>query len=298
MQKINFQDLPSTTTPVRASNLNLLQNNVEDVFDGDEPMGNIIVDSIRSKNILPNVNLGDISHFSVGQIPTFTDSLSRVTSFPIFIEMIPNKTYSVSINSGYEFALIYCNNNKETIDSTAYLTSSVITTGSNIKYLCIKIRKEDNTNFTDSDLQNLECQIEEGSTATSYAPYQETKNYDLYLKNEIIIGTWINGKPIYRKVITFNPRTDALETSYAHGISNIDEILPTSSCILYRTSGNFVPLSMVYPDSSTNILAWSCGWQATKSSVVSWIGSTMRQQMDTSRGYGAIAILEYTKTTD
>lgn len=29
MQKINFQDLPSTTTPISAANLNLLQTNVE-----------------------------------------------------------------------------------------------------------------------------------------------------------------------------------------------------------------------------------------------------------------------------
>ncbi len=33
MQKINFQDLPSTTTPISATNLNLLQTNVETAID-------------------------------------------------------------------------------------------------------------------------------------------------------------------------------------------------------------------------------------------------------------------------
>ena len=32
MQKINFQDLPNTTTPVNATNLNLLQTNVENAI--------------------------------------------------------------------------------------------------------------------------------------------------------------------------------------------------------------------------------------------------------------------------
>lgn len=32
MQKINFQDLPSTTTPINASNLNQVQDNMEGAF--------------------------------------------------------------------------------------------------------------------------------------------------------------------------------------------------------------------------------------------------------------------------
>ena len=46
MQKINFQNLPNTTTPVNATNLNALQDNVEDVFDGNVSMGNIKVSKI------------------------------------------------------------------------------------------------------------------------------------------------------------------------------------------------------------------------------------------------------------
>lgn len=34
MQKINFQDLPSTTTPINATNLNLVQTNTEVAFGG------------------------------------------------------------------------------------------------------------------------------------------------------------------------------------------------------------------------------------------------------------------------
>lgn len=34
MQKINFQDLPNTNTPINASNLNLLQSNIENWLIG------------------------------------------------------------------------------------------------------------------------------------------------------------------------------------------------------------------------------------------------------------------------
>ena len=51
MQKINFQNLPSTTTPINATNLNAIQTNVENVFNGSETMGNIVVGSIRTKNM-------------------------------------------------------------------------------------------------------------------------------------------------------------------------------------------------------------------------------------------------------
>lgn len=49
MQKINFQNLPSTTTPINATNLNAMQTNVENVFNGNEEMGDIKPNSIVSK---------------------------------------------------------------------------------------------------------------------------------------------------------------------------------------------------------------------------------------------------------
>lgn len=50
MQKINFQNLPNTTTSVSAGNLNQLQDNVEDVFDGDVAMGNINTTGVKINN--------------------------------------------------------------------------------------------------------------------------------------------------------------------------------------------------------------------------------------------------------
>lgn len=51
MDKINFQDLPNTTTPVRASNLNQLQTNVENAMVEQEYLGNNPdINSLKSKS--------------------------------------------------------------------------------------------------------------------------------------------------------------------------------------------------------------------------------------------------------
>ena len=120
---------------------------------------------------------------------------------------------------------------------------------------------------------------------------------DLYKTTEVRVGTWIDGKPIYRKVVQFTPSTNELETRTSHHISNIDQILPSSSCLLHRINNQYVFFGMTYPYNATQILYWSMGWEATKSEIFTWIGENMRNQMDTSN-YGAVAILEYTKTTD
>ncbi len=39
MQKINFQNLPNTTTPVNATNLNQMQTNIENEFTGTSWLG-------------------------------------------------------------------------------------------------------------------------------------------------------------------------------------------------------------------------------------------------------------------
>ena len=62
MQKINFQNLPSTTTPINATNLNAIQTNAEtaindvagdlsDYVDGTTAMGNIKTTGVSINNV-------------------------------------------------------------------------------------------------------------------------------------------------------------------------------------------------------------------------------------------------------
>ena len=47
---------------------------------------------------------------------------------------------------------------------------------------------------------------------------------EVYSTNETVIGTWIDGKPIYRKVIDFGALPNGTIKSVAHNITNLDII--------------------------------------------------------------------------
>lgn len=75
MQKINFQNLPSTATPINATNLNAIQTNVEDVFNGNVAMGNIQVTSLSTNEGIHTdlIQNGDANNY-----------LSKTVFIPIF----------------------------------------------------------------------------------------------------------------------------------------------------------------------------------------------------------------------
>lgn len=274
------------------------------------------VDEDYRVNLLKGKNLFDKNNFikldgiyismSNGAIGSYQGNKTLV------IQCNPSTTYTIQKISGATFRAgsyatypsVGTNALTYQINSTG--TTITITTGSTAKYLCVQYFGTDDTQTESTILNSI--QIELGSTATSYEPYiTPSINVDgeeIYSKGVITYSTseintgkkWINGKSIYRKVVQFNPSTSAMETKTAHNISNLSEILPTSSCIFHRTGNQFVPFSMFYPNTN-QYLDWSMGWQVDSTHIFTWLGSSMRGQMDTSN-YGAVAILEYTKTTD
>lgn len=75
MKKINFENLPSTNTPINATNLNLMQSNVEEALSGVEPMGDIVVSDIKCKNYFNMNNLSLESYIS------FIDGVIAVNNY-------------------------------------------------------------------------------------------------------------------------------------------------------------------------------------------------------------------------
>lgn len=65
MQKINFQNLPSTTTPVNATNLNALQTNVENAIP--TKISDLTNDSsfVEYKSVVSNVDLNDYKNYGI-----------------------------------------------------------------------------------------------------------------------------------------------------------------------------------------------------------------------------------------
>ena len=67
--------------------------------------------------------------------------------------------------------------------------------------------------------------------------YIKNQTKDVYSTSEVKTNkTWIDGKPIYRKVIQFNGLSGTSVNNISLGLTNASEILPTSTAMLYESS--------------------------------------------------------------
>ena len=110
-------------------------------------------------------------------------------------------------------------------------------------------------------------------------------NLKIYSTEEVKTGEyWIDGKPIYRKVITTTP-TNTETNIVEHNISNVDKIWISDKSFL-DISGTSLPVNY-YRD--TNTFIWAHINRSSyqyKISAHGWLNNTM------------YLIVEYTKTTD
>lgn len=111
---------------------------------------------------------------------------------------------------------------------------------------------------------------------------------DTYSTSEQKIGIWIDGKPIYRKVIDFGSLPNATSKSVAHNISNLGFITNISGTIYHRTVTTYYPIPLQYKGNDSNY------------NVEIYVNNTnVAMSSNTDRSfYSAYVILEYTKTTD
>lgn len=118
-------------------------------------------------------------------------------------------------------------------------------------------------------------------TVSGYNPFE-------YSTNEIIVGKWVDDKPIYRKVIDFGYLPDGSSTkSVAHNISNISEIIKIEA--MANDNGSFFPIPFapvpfMFSNSSISIRV-----DSTNVNINTTADFTNRT---------AKIILEYTKTSD
>lgn len=106
-----------------------------------------------------------------------------------------------------------------------------------------------------------------------------------YSTDEIVVGTWIDGKPLYRKVIDFGVLPNNTTKSVSHNILNIDYI---KTCIGYATTSETVR-GLLVPNYNGSIIT-NC-YLADDKVFVSTNG-------DRSEFINCFIIIEYTKTTD
>ena len=69
---------------------------------------------------------------------------------------------------------------------------------------------------------------------------------EVYSTEEQVVGTWIDGKPIYRKVIDCGALPNATAKEIPHGITNLDMIIN-----MYGTSINTSNIGITLPFATT-----------------------------------------------
>ena len=108
-----------------------------------------------------------------------------------------------------------------------------------------------------------------------------------YSIDEQVVGTWIDGKPIYRKVIYFGSLPNKATKSVAHNITNLDVIVDFYGLTCDSTNV-YIPLP------ATNNISNAY----TTYILIDATNISIRNGADMSDYVRTYITLEYTKTTD
>lgn len=121
-------------------------------------------------------------------------------------------------------------------------------------------------------------------------------NANEYSTTETVIGTWIDGKPLYRKVIKVTSIDSANNNcDIPISISNLNEIVNIGGTTKLSGMNTYKPITVIYTDSSNAVGShYSFSVYAITNSYISLsYGNWWKTIFDK-----AYIILEYTKTTD
>ena len=163
------------------------------------------------------------------------------------------------------------------VDSYCF-TFGVITDGLN--QIGFKVQKYKNYSLSDMTMQRI-VGIKLNENRIYKSINDNTHDDTIYSTNETPIGTWVNGKPLYRKVFTTISVNGNSNSTTAHGISNLDTIARYTAHSYYN--GVFRPVT--YSAGNTYTLC-----EIDKTNI--YVYNT------TANPYTITVIVEYTKTTD
>lgn len=119
------------------------------------------------------------------------------------------------------------------------------------------------------------------------AGYEEVNGYDNYSTTEHVVGTWIDGKPLYEKTIHYSGSMST-STAFPHNVTNISSAFLVSGFIPYGAS-EFYQIG-TYQDANRFI---SCP-DISATNILINIGSGWSSSFTN----GCILTIRYTKTTD
>ena len=143
-------------------------------------------------------------------------------------------------------------------------------------------------------------QIEEGNVATEYVEAKVFNNRQVYSLGEMQIGTWINGKPIYRKVVSIpassfgtGTPSEGASINISHNIKDMD-VLIKSDITWERATAT--PQKRMLPSNYYGNANWDGQIYVEGQYIFFELGQLILNAIRTANYI--YAIIEYTKTTD
>ena len=117
-------------------------------------------------------------------------------------------------------------------------------------------------------------------------------NLNKYSTEETVIGKWIDGKPLYQKVITFDNTISISydDNTFIHNISNIDIIFVKNAFVYSKNEKRFysIPVTLYNSNTATDDLNIMVDREKINFYVKSGWNTAWQK----------VIILNYTKTTD
>lgn len=185
MDKINFENLPSTNTPLSASNLNTMQSNIEKsvVAVGSTQPSTSEKVWIKKGNNLFNKNLGFINAYINVNAEIIADRYNAL--FNQHIPVKAGETYTVKANQNvFNMYMNFFEADGTFISYQGSATTTqqiTVTAPQNAEYALLQFNYDGSTTVTSTIIDSLDLMIVQGQTAGTYEAYVEK---EILVKND------------------------------------------------------------------------------------------------------------------
>lgn len=290
-------------TPINATNLNKIEEGIANAVETDSEAR---VSNVVSRNMLDlnKCNLGRCKIQWNGLISDITDFYYCYIEANYLIEwilankgktitlsvgkVIPNRNIAIVIfgtfSDGSTYQVAEINDSSE----VSLTISENLLTITSFELRFNAYSEPFNDTITTIPYMQLELG-DKASSPVQYLNLEEAMLGDVYSTREQRIGTWTNGKPLYRKVVECG-YLNAGNQTISHNIKDIDEITDVIASFRNENIGTWFPIPRAYP---TDMEKFGVSIDVGKSDITLTNGSNYNGTIFLAR-----AIIEYTKTTD
>ena len=208
-------------------------------LDSKTQYGSLVVDSIRTKNILDESTIknGVVSNTGI------SNSTTRLCVYN-FIKVTPSTTYTVSFNTNASINNVnisyFTSASFPRESESGWISNFTFTTKSNTAYILLTFRNSSDNTISTANISNV--QLEEGSTATTYKPHQELNPTGIHCGS-------------YRNNANFDVQSASVKVPFTTKITDANSpvtLNTSTNTFTFNRSGTFLILVQVAFHHTTN----------------------------------------------